>query len=115
MNKKEKKKNKELFEKFKSVELTPLPYFSHELLSLPDDLAKEMRQIADRHNCTVSYVISHFLEDFFLKQKTFQRFRRNRSQRFQRTNHICLSKKIENLLPEFHSMGKMINGQKIMP
>jgi len=72
MNKKEKteeQKNEELFEKFKSIELTPLPYFSHELLSLPDDLAKEMRQIADRHNCTVSYVISHFLEDFLSETK----------------------------------------------
>ena len=39
MNKEEKaedQKMEELFEKFKSVELTPLPYFTHELLSLPD-------------------------------------------------------------------------------
>lgn len=72
MKKKEKtaeQKKEELFEKFKSVELSPLPYFSHELLSLPDDLAKELRQIADRHNCTVSYVISHFLTDFLSETK----------------------------------------------
>ncbi len=72
MNKKEKteeQKKEELFEKFKSVELTPLPYFSNELLTLPDDLAKGLRQIADRHNCTVSYVISHFFVDFFSETK----------------------------------------------
>ena len=72
MNKEEKEedqKMEELFEKFKSVELTPLPYFTHELLSLPDDLAKELRQIANRHNCTVSYVISHFFEDFLSETK----------------------------------------------
>ena len=67
MPKKEKTENQKqdaLFEKFKEVELTPLPYFSSELLSLPDDVAKELRKAADRHNCTVSYVISHFFEDF---------------------------------------------------
>ena len=32
-------------------------------------MAKEMRQIADRHNCTVSYVISHFLTDFLSETK----------------------------------------------
>ncbi|MCR4952880.1 MAG: hypothetical protein K6A43_02295 [Treponema sp.] len=32
-------------------------------------MAKEMRQIADRHNCTVSYVISHFFADFFSETK----------------------------------------------
>ena len=72
MKKKEKteeQKKEELFEKFKSVELTPLPYFSNELLTLPDDLAKGLRQIADRHNCTVSYVISHFFADFFSETK----------------------------------------------
>lgn len=63
----EKYKNKEkdeFFEQLKKVEITPLPYFSSELLSLPDDVAKELRKAADRHNCTVSYVISHFFEDF---------------------------------------------------
>ncbi len=72
MSKKEKteeQKKEELFEKFKSVELSPLPYFSNELLSVPDNLAKELRQIADRHNCTVSYVISHFFADFFAETK----------------------------------------------
>ena len=67
MSKKEKTENQKqdaLFEKFKEVELTPLPYFSSELLSLPEDVAKELRKAADRHNCTVSYVIEHFLEDF---------------------------------------------------
>ena len=67
MPKKEKTENQKqdaLFEKFKEVELTPLPYFSSELLSLPEDVAKELRKAADRHNCTVSYVISHFFEDF---------------------------------------------------
>ena len=39
------------------------------MLSLPDDVAKEFRQVADKHNCTVSYVISHFLEDFLSDTK----------------------------------------------
>ena len=67
MSKKEKtvnQKQDELFEKFKKVELSPLPYFSSELLSLPEDVAKELRKAADKHNCTVSYVISHFFADF---------------------------------------------------
>ena len=67
MSKQEKAENQkqdELFEKLEKVELTPLPYFSSELLSLPEDVAKELRKTADRHNCTVSYVISHFFEDF---------------------------------------------------
>ena len=93
MNKNEKTEeqtSEELFEKFKSVELSPLPYFSHELLSLPDDFAKEIRQIADRHNCTVSYVISHFLEDFLsetkdisdISQETLIEFSKNKSYLF---------------------------------
>lgn len=61
--------NEELFEKFKSVELSPLPYFSQELLSLPDDTMAVLREMADKHNCTVSYVISHALEDFFCVAK----------------------------------------------
>ena len=72
MKKKEKnteQKREELFEKFKSVELSPLPYFTNELLYFPEEMAKEMRQIADRHNCTVSYVISHFLTDFLSETK----------------------------------------------
>lgn len=67
MSKKEKtvnQKQDELFEKFKKVELSPLPYFSSKLLSLPEDVAKELRKASDKHNCTVSYVISHFFEDF---------------------------------------------------
>lgn len=63
----EKTENKEcaaFFEQLKRVELTPLPYFSSELLALPEDVLKELRKAADRHNCTVSYVIEHFLEDF---------------------------------------------------
>lgn len=65
----EEQKMEDLFEKFKSVELTPLPYFSQELIPLPDDVAKELRHIADSHNCTVSYVISHFFEDFLSDTK----------------------------------------------
>lgn len=60
----ENKEKDEFFEQLKKVENTPLPYFSSELLSLPDDVAKELRKAADRHNCTVSFVISHFFEDF---------------------------------------------------
>ena len=59
----ENKEKDEFFEQLKKVEITPLPYFSSELLSLSDDVAKELRKAADRHNCTVSYVISHFFED----------------------------------------------------
>lgn len=70
-DKTENQKHEDLFEKLKSVELSPLPYFSHELLSLPDDTTKELRKIADRHNCTVSYVISHFFEDFLSETKDF--------------------------------------------
>ena len=72
MPKKEKTENQKqdaLFEKFKEVELTPLPYFSSELLALPEDVLKELRKTADRHNCTVSYVIEHFLEDFLSEIK----------------------------------------------
>ena len=72
MPKKEKTENQKqdaLFEKFKEVELTPLPYFSSELLALPEDVLKELRKTADRHNCTVSYVIEHFLEDFLSETK----------------------------------------------
>lgn len=59
----------EFFEQLKKVELTPLPYFSSELLALPEDVLKELRKAADRHNCTVSYVIEHFLEDFLSEVK----------------------------------------------
>lgn len=59
----------EFFEQLKKVELTPLPYFSSELLTLPEDVLKELRNAADRHNCTVSYVIEHFLEDFLSEVK----------------------------------------------
>lgn len=67
MSNQEKYENKEhdkFFEQLKKVEITPLPYFSSELLALPEDVLKELRKTADRHNCTVSYVIEHFLEDF---------------------------------------------------
>lgn len=60
----ENKEKDEFFEQLKKVEITPLPYFSSELLALPEDVLKELRKTADRHNCTVSYVIEHFLEDF---------------------------------------------------
>ena len=60
----ENKEKDEFFEQLKKVEITPLPYFSSELLALPEDVLKELRKAADRHNCTVSYVIEHFLEDF---------------------------------------------------
>ena len=59
----ENKEKDEFFEQLKKVEITPLPYFSSELLALPEDVLKELRKTADRHNCTVSYVIEHFLED----------------------------------------------------
>ena len=62
--KNEKSEQDEFFEKLKKVEITPIPYFSSELLALPEDVLKELRKAADRHNCTVSYVIEHFLEDF---------------------------------------------------
>ena len=72
MSNQEKYENKEhdkFFEQLKKVEITPLPYFSSELLALPEDVLKELRKTADRHNCTVSYVIEHFLEDFLSEIK----------------------------------------------
>ena len=65
----ENKEKDEFFEQLKKVEITPLPYFSSELLALPEDVLKELRKTADRHNCTVSYVIEHFLEDFLSEIK----------------------------------------------
>lgn len=65
----ENKEKDEFFEQLKKVEITPLPYFSSELLALPEDVLKELRNTADRHNCTVSYVIEHFLEDFLSEIK----------------------------------------------
>ena len=59
----EQQKQADLFDDLKSIELTPLPYFTHELLSLPEDIMTFLRNEADRHNCTVSYIISHFMED----------------------------------------------------
>jgi hypothetical protein len=70
-------------------------------------MAKEMRQIADRHNCTVSYVISHFLTDFLSETKEITEISAESLLNFQRTNHICLSKKMVNHLPEFRSLGKL--------
>lgn len=96
MNKKEKteeQKKEELFEKFKSVELTPLPYFSNELLTLPDDLAKGLRQIADRHNCTVSYVISHFFADFFSETKDISEISRESLTQISKTKPYLFIKK----------------------
>ena len=65
----ENKEKDEFFEQLKKVEITPLPYFSSELLALPEDVLKELRKAADRHNCTVSYVIEHLLEDFLSEIK----------------------------------------------
>ena len=72
MSNREKTENQErdeFFEQLKEVEITPLPHFSSELLALPEDVLNELRKAADRHHCTVSYVIEHFLEDFLSEVK----------------------------------------------
>ena len=72
MSNREKTENQErdeFFEQLKKVEITPLPHFSSELLALPEDVLNELRKAADRHNCTVSYIIEHFLEDFLSEVK----------------------------------------------
>ena len=44
------------------------------------------------------------------EQKRLLKFQQNHWLNFQRTNHICLSKKMVNHLPEFRSLGKMKDG-----
>ena len=72
---KENKKNEteydkdEIFENFKMVEMTPLPYFSLELMHFPDEIYDFLRKIANDHNCTISQVIEHFMEDLFSETK----------------------------------------------
>ena len=67
--KKTKEEQEELFEKFKNVEITPIPHFMTELLELPKEQMEFIRKIACEHNCTSSYVISHFLEDLVTETK----------------------------------------------
>ena len=65
----EQKEKDKLFEKFKNVELTPIPYFVTELLPLPKEMMEFLRNVADEHNCTTSYVIEHFLSDLLCDTK----------------------------------------------
>ena len=67
--KKTKKEQEEIFEKFKNVEITPIPHFLTELLELPKEQMDFLRKIADEHNCTTSYVIAHFLGDLVTETK----------------------------------------------
>ena len=67
--KKTKEEQEEIFEKFKSVEITPIPHFLTELLELPKEQMNFLRKIADEHNCTTSYVIAHFLGDLVTETK----------------------------------------------
>ena len=93
----ENKEKDEFFEQLKKVEITPLPYFSSELLALPEDILKELRKTADRHNCTVSYVIEHFLEDFLSEIKDISEIGNTyirkplRLHRFTQNKRSCLS------------------------
>ena len=59
----EQKEKDKLFEQFKSVELTPIPHFVTEMLPLPKETMEFLRDVANEHNCTTSYVIEHFLGD----------------------------------------------------
>ena len=67
--KKTKEGQEEIFEKFKNVEITPIPHFLTELLELPKEQLDFLRKIADEHNCTTSYVIAHFLGDLVTETK----------------------------------------------
>ena len=72
MSSKEKKKleiKPELFEEFKNVEITPIPHFLTELLELPKETMEFLRNIAEEHNCTTSYVIHHLLGDLLTETK----------------------------------------------
>ena len=75
MSDKNKKNNMEpekldgIFEGGKAVEISPLPYFTTELLDLPKDIMEFLRKTADKHNCTVSYVIGHFMSDMLSETK----------------------------------------------
>lgn len=58
-----------IFEGGKAVEISPLPYFTTELLALPKETMEFLRNTADKHNCTVSYVIGHFMSDMLSETK----------------------------------------------
>lgn len=59
----EQKEKDGLLDQFRKIELTPIPHFVTELLPLPKETMEFLREVADEHNCTTSYVIEHFLED----------------------------------------------------
>lgn len=71
MQEKQKQDNnsEELFEKFKTVELAPLPHFSLELMQFPDEVYDFLRKTANEHNCTVSRVIEQFMTDLLSETK----------------------------------------------
>ena len=72
MKSEEKKKveiSPELFEKFKNIEITPIPHFLTELLELPKEQMDFLRNIAEEHNCTTSYVIHHLLGELLTETK----------------------------------------------
>ena len=58
-----------LLDQFRKIELTPSPHFVTELLPLPKETMEFLREVADEHNCTTSYVIEHFLEDLLSETK----------------------------------------------
>ncbi len=59
----------ELFEKFKTIELAPLPHFSLELMQFPDEVYDFLRKTANEHNCTVSRVVEQFMTDLLSETK----------------------------------------------
>ena len=65
----EKHNREELFERFKTVEITPLPHFSVELMQFPDEVYSFLRKTAEEHNCTVSRVIEQCMEDLLSEPK----------------------------------------------
>ena len=69
MSTKTKEEQNELFERFRKVELTPIPYFVSETIPLPKETMEFLRTVADEHNCTTSYVMEHFLEDLLSDTK----------------------------------------------
>ena len=65
----EQKEKDGLLDQFRKIELTPIPHFVTELLPLPKETMEFLREVADEHNCTTSYVIEHFLEDLLSETK----------------------------------------------
>ena len=65
----EQKEKDGLLDQFRKIELTPIPHFVTELLPLPKETMEFLRDVADEHNCTTSYVIEHFLEDLLSETK----------------------------------------------